>query len=357
MYRDAKISGYQLFTLLSGFMIGSALIVNAAGAAKVDAWLAFLIGLLSGTVLLMMYAAISRLNPSCTLIEILVRCFGSLFGKFIAILYIWYFIHLAALVLRNFGEFSVTTEFPETPILFVILCVACVTVYSVRSGIEVLGRMSEIFSLILGLVLTFVFFGIITKFDVSNLKPFMSQGVKPVIIAAFQVTTFPFGETVAFLMIFTHLNKQKELFKVSLFSLGFVGILLGSALIRNIMVLGADMVSRDVFPSHVVFRLIPGLDVDPLLDVNLTVAGIIKVGVCIYAAATGLTELLKLEDYKPFVLSLSAFTVSLSVWVYGSLLEMAKWAADVWPYYSIPFQIVIPLFLLAISLIRKKARN
>lgn len=352
MYKNSKISSYQLFALLAGFMIGSTLIISPASVAKNESWLAFLLGALGGTVLLGMYVWIARLNPSYTLIGILKKSFGKVLGSVIAILYVWYFCHLAALVLRNFGEYSLATAYPETPILFVIICFALIVVFAVRSGIEVLGRISEVFAVILLVVLAFVFIALIPEFEIDNFKPFMSQGIEPVFKTAFETMTFPFGETIAFLMVFKHVNKQKNLFKASLSSLLFVTVLLLNAIVRNLMVLGADMMSRQVFPSHTVFRLIPGVDVAPLLDVNLTVAGVVKVGICIYAIATGVTELLKLEDYKPFVLPLTAFVVSLSIWVYGSLMEMMQWASEVWPYYSIPFQIVIPFVLLVISLIK-----
>jgi spore germination protein KB len=275
-------------------------------------------------------------------------------GKIITILYIWYFTHLSALVLRNFGEYSLTTAYPETPILFIIICFSLIVALSVWSGIEVMGRISEVFLAILIVIVVFVFFAMITSFDFDNLKPFMSQGVKPVINTAFGILTFPFGETIAFLMVFPHVNKQENLYKASIASIIIVGVLLLCVIVRNIMVLGADMASRDVFPSHIVFRLIPGLDVDPLLDVNLTVAGIIKVGICVYAASVGIAELLNLDDYKPFVIPISTFAVVLSIWVYGSLMEMMQWASEVWPYYSIPFQIVIPFILMVGSIFNRK---
>lgn len=353
MYKDSKISSYQLFTLLSGFMIGSALIISPSTGANNDAWLSFLIGLSAGSVLLILYVSISRLNPSSTLIGILIKNFGKVLGILVSILYIWYFVHLAALVLRNFGEYSLTTAYPETPILFVIICFTFIVILSVRSGIEVIGRISEIFALILIVVLTIVFISLISKFEFDNFKPVLSKGMKPVLRSAFEVTAFPFGETVVFLMVFKYTNKQNRLYRASLFSLLFTGSLLLSAIIRNLMVLGTGMTSKDVFPSHIVFRLIPGLDVDPLLDINLTVAGIVKVGICFYAASTGIAELLSLDDYRPFVLPLSAFIVSLSIWVYGSLMEMVQWATEIWPYYSIPFQILIPIILLIVSLIRR----
>ncbi|MCX7747836.1 MAG: endospore germination permease [Clostridia bacterium] len=357
MYNNFKISNYQLFALLVAFMLGSSLIVNPAGMAKQDAWLSFFLGMTGGLLLLGMYSLISRLNPSASLTAILKRSFGNIMGTIISILYIWYFIHLASLVLRNFGEFSVTVSYPETPILFIVSIFALVIFLAVRSGIEILGRISEIFFIVLTLVLIFVFIGLVTSFDIENFKPFLSQGIVPVIKGAFSTLTFPFGETVVFLMVFPHVKKQGKILKTSAVSILVVGMLLLGVIARNLMVLGSDMVSRDVFPSHVVFRIIPGLDVDPLLDMNLLLGGLIKTGICIYAATAGITELLRLGDYKPFVLPLTAFIVSLSIWVYGSLLEMVKWAAEIWPFYSIPFQIILPLFMLIMSLIRKRVKQ
>jgi spore germination protein KB len=260
-------------------------------------------------------------------------------------------------VLRNYGEFSVTTAYTETPLLFIIMCFCVVVILSVRAGIEVMGRISEIFIFLLTIVFLFVFIALTKQFDIENLKPFMPQGMKPILKTAFATLTFPFGETVVFLMIFPYVNKQKKIFKASLLSLTLVGVLLLSTIIRNIMVIGADMVSRDIFPSHIVFRLIPGIDVDPLLDINLIITGMIKVGICLYGATTGITELFNLDEYKPFVIPISALCVSLSIWVYRSLMEMLQWATSVWPYYSIPFQIVIPLILLLISLIKNKKQK
>lgn len=358
MYKNSRISNYQLFTLLCGFMIGSSLIINPVVEAKQETWLAFLIGCIIGTILIAMFVLISRLNPSCTLIEILENNFGKVLGKVFAILYIWYFIHLASLVLRNFGEYSVVTGYPETPILFIIIGFSLIIAFSVRAGIEVMGRISEIFLLILIAILAFVFFSLITAYDFDNLKPFMTRGIKPVIRTAFRTATFPFGETIAFLMVFPYVNKQEKIMKTSIFSSLFVGLVLIQVIFRNILVLGSDMASRDIFPSHIVFRLIPNLDVDPLLDVNLTVAGIIKTGICIYAVSAGIVQLLNLDDYKPFVLPITALAVSLSIWIYGSIMEMLQWAIDIWPYYSIPFQIAIPCILLIISFLRhKRARK
>lgn len=355
--QNSKLSNYQITTLITCFAIGSTLNVSAASAAKQDAWLAFLLGMLGGSVLIGMYVLIALKNPSLTLVLILEKCFGKVMGKIFSVFYIWYFVHLAALVLRNLGEYAQLVNYPETPLLFIIACLAAVVVTAVKAGISVIGRISELFFVILVLFVTFVFFALIPIYQFDNLKPVLAQGIKPVLSAAFGTVAFPFGETVAFLMVYPKFHKQKGLAGSVFTGVLICGAIILSMTVRNIMVLGADMMSRDVFPSQVVFRLLPKLDVDPLLDIIFVCTTVIKAGICIYAAAAGIRDLLRLDDYIPFVLPLSAFTVSLSLWVYRNLMEMIDWAGNIWPYYSIPFQILIPFFLLLVSLVKFKKGN
>lgn len=348
-----KISQYQLVTLLTGFMIGSSIILNPAVSAKQDCWLGFLLGWAGGYILIGIYTYIAILNPSKNLVKILKENFGNVFGSIISILYIWYFIHLAALVLRNFGEFIISVTFPETPILFDIVSLSVVILYAVKKGIEVLARYSEVYIGVLVLILLIIFFLVLHEFDWSNFKPVLSRGMSPVFKAGFSTLSFPFGETVIFLMIFPYLNKQQNMFKINYISVTFVGVLLISSIIRNLLVLGTDMMMRDVFPSHMVISQIH-INLDPFLDIIFVMGGIVKVGICLYAASVGIKEIFNLEDYSPFVIPITAFTISLSIWVYSNAIEMITWAVEIWPYYSIPFQIVIPIVLLLVSYIKKK---
>ena len=63
---------------------------------------------------------------------------GKVLGSIIAVLYIWYFIHLASLVFRDFGEFICTVTFPETPMTVLISIFALGVVYGVNGGVEVM---------------------------------------------------------------------------------------------------------------------------------------------------------------------------------------------------------------------------
>ena len=102
-----RISNIQLFLHLSGFLFGSTVILSPA-RAKNDAWLAILLGERGGVLLTWVYTALATLNPSKTLVDILREKFGNIAGSIISVLYIWYFIHLTSLVMRDFGEFICT---------------------------------------------------------------------------------------------------------------------------------------------------------------------------------------------------------------------------------------------------------
>jgi len=344
-----RISSLQLFMILSGFLFGSTVILAPAKGAKNDAWLAVLIGGAGGTLLMGIYAALATLNPSKTLVDILRERLGKVFGNIFAILYIWYFIHLASLVLRDFGEFICTVTFPETPMIVVIGLFAAVLVYVINGGIEVIGRLSELLVPLIPLLVFIISLSVITVHDFTAFLPILENGMIPVLNAAFSFISLPFGETVAFLMLFVHLNEKKKLSKIVLVSAVISTVMGIVVFLRDIFVLGSDLMSRSTFVPHLTSLLIPGLNVEPLVDINLLIGGGVKTSICIYAAAQGICQVAGIEDYRKLTGAIATFCVVLSVWEYENLLEMVNWAEKVWPYYSIPFQIAIPLLLLLLS--------
>ncbi|MDK2835996.1 MAG: spore germination protein [Thermosediminibacterales bacterium] len=330
---NVKISGIQLFLLIIGFLFGSTSILTPVASAKNDAWLAVIIGGLGGACLVWMYVAIAVLNPSKTLVEILRNRFGKYLGNAIAILYIWYIVHFSALTFRNFGEFIVTVTYPETPMVVIIGIFAALLVYAVLFVIIIIISLS-----------------LITTHDFTAFLPLLENGIKPVLHAAFEFATFPLGEIFVFLMVFPHFNKKiNNLKKIAAFSVIIFILLYLWSIFEYLFVLGKDLLYRANFVPHIIASLIPNSNLEPLIDIYLIIGGGVKISICIYAAAKALSQVFGISDYRKLVTAVTTFSVVLSVWVYENLLEMVEFAQKVWPYYSIPFQIVIPLILLLSS--------
>ncbi len=357
MIKGEKISSLQLSVLIMGYIFGSSAIMNPSARAKQDAWLAYIIGWIGGLCLLNIYLYISQNNPGKNLIEILKHYFGNYLGGLLGLLYIWYFIHLAALVLRNFGEFFSTNVYTDTPMSFLMLSIMTLIAYLLRKGLEVLGRFSEIFVPITFLQALIVSISLVTLFNLDNFLPVLEFGFQPIIKASFSILTFPFGEVVIFLMIFPYLHKKKTIKKVANYSFLIVGLILLTITLRDLLVLGPDMFARYHFPPGITARMFPLLDLDPLIDNNLLIGGTIKMSVCIFAAVTGITELFNLKDYKVLILPVITISIGLSIWLYEDLFQMHNWADKVYPYYAIPFQIVIPIVLFIIIFFKNRHSN
>ena len=337
---------------MSGFHIGSTVILSPSAGAGRDAWMSLILGGAAGTLLMWSYAVIAKLNPSKTLVEILRERMGKIVGTILSFLYVWYFIHLASLVMRDFGEFICTTTYLETPMVVVIGLFAIVLLYTVNSGIEVMGRLSELLVPVIPIAIFIISFSLITVHDFTDILPILENGFEPVLKATFGAITFPFGEMVVFLMLFPHLNRKEKLVKVVLSTI--LSTLMGLCVFfRDLFVIGGDLIKRSTFIPHLTSLLIPEFNVEPLLDINLLIGGGIKISVCVYAAAKGLCQITGSRDYKNFTRAILTFGVVLALWAFDNVLDLFDWTQKVYGLYAVPFQIIIPLLLLLLSLIRQ----
>ena len=357
MINNVKISPIQLFFLIVAVIWGDATIINPVSGVGTDAWVAFIIGWGASFLLIGLYVYISNSYPSKTLIEILRECFGNFLGTVIGILYVWYFIHLSSLVFRSFNEYLITTSYPETPLIFLIIIWMLVAVFILHKGIEVIGRLGELLIPTV-FIIVFLLTGLsIDKMDLGKLQPFLTTDFSAIIRASFGLLTFPFGESIVFLMIFPYINKREKLTKTVFLSVAVSGIVLLMVILRNISILGIDLISKTTFPTHTITTLIPTIVIEPFLAVNLLITGGTQTVMFSYAAILAIAQLLNLDDYKPFVFPVAILCASLSMWIYEDLPEMFRIAKEIYPFYSLPFQVLIPLLILMVTLIKKKLKR
>lgn len=357
MKKQVLISSFQFCILLVGFILGSTVILVPGSHANQNAWLAYIIGWLGGFLLFPIYIALYKRHPEKTLVEIHHLLLGKWLGNLVSILYIWYFLHLGSLVLRNFTEYTLTISLPETPLWFMTVLYTLVIAYSVKSGLEVTSRTAELIVPFIFLFQIGITLLLVPHMKFSNLLPFLEDGLKPILDASLSVLTFPFGETVVFLMLFPYLNDGKKLKRNFIISFLLAGGLLLIAVFREITILGELGIERKIFPPHLSTKKIEVLNFDPLIGVMFFITGATKICVCYLASVIGLAQLTKSNDHRVFVYPIGIILAGLSIWIYDSAPQMLTWAIDVWPYYSIPFQIIMPIILLCVSLIKGKKKS
>jgi len=360
MIKGEKISGMALFLWLVTYTLGDMSILNPAIGAKAyqDSWLGFILGWTGGFILMVIYVSIIRLTPSKTLFEILKDSFGKYIGSILIIFYIWYFIYNGSLVVREFGEYAVIVNYPETPIVFISALLVFMAAYMIKSGPQVISRVYGILAFIFIFSVLAITMILIPQFDFTNLFPFLEHGIKPVLKAGLNTVAFPFGELVLLLVIASVAKESVNIKKAAYSAVALGGFLIFVTILRDIMVLGPGLLENQTFPAQASTQIIPKpLDVSPMVSVSLLIGSGIETTTYLYACTLGISQLFNLDDYKPFVFPMAALMVMISLWNFTSVHQFFGWVSEIYPYYVVPFQTIIPLIILIILWTKKKAKS
>jgi len=357
---EEEITPRQLIMLLIIFEVGSAILLVPTGLIKTagqDAWLAVLLAFLPAAVSAAIYVTLDRLYSGLSIIQYAPLILGRVLGKLVGLLYLWFFLHLGALVTRNFGDFITMNLLPRTPMAVLNGVILFVAVVAVRGGLGPMARTNDLLSpLILFLTGLLLAAGFLQS-DPGRLLPFLEKGGTPLLRATWAVYSFPLAESVVFVQILPAVQSRGSKLWPYLSAL-FSASLLGATLVAMVTAfLGAPLaanfhystfeVAKDIEIGHFFQRM------EALLMMVWDIAGFFKIALCLYSASTGLAQWLNLKDYRPLVAPLGLIMGGLSLQVYESFLEEVDFAARVWPLYSLPFEAILPLILLILAFLRR----
>src|SRR4051812_23950174 len=168
-----NISLTQLFTIMVNFLLGSAIVLGVGKEAGKDAWIAIGIATLIGTGLMYFYYLLNMLLPNKNLFEIMGYCFIRPVALFFSFGYSIYFLYISCRVVRDFGELISSAILPTTPIEVIALTFILVVAYIVYLGLEVLGRVTEIFTpYLIGFIIILVIFLVASgEIELHNVEP------------------------------------------------------------------------------------------------------------------------------------------------------------------------------------------
>jgi len=352
------INGKQAICLMVIYILDGSLLLPTAPRAGNDLWMSIILSLiLSSLMVIFLYSPISKTYAGKDLYEIIEIGFGKFLGRIIILLYVFFFLQLASLTIRDFGEIFNLLILPNTPVVVLFLFFAIVIIWALKEGIEVLGRISEVFIVILmGFLVVFAII-LSSHINLDNLKPVLYEGIKPVILGALDAFAFPFGEIFAFSVIAPSIRKD-----VSIRSIYLKGLLIGGGILlitetMSISILGMERYTSFYFPALAAARMaaLGPLQRIELPGLTLTIlAGFIKSSITILAACKGLSRIFNLKDYRFIVTPVTALGIILTIIQFDSVLELFNWSKYYWLYYSSLFLVVLPLIILILIKIRKK---
>ena len=355
-----KLSLTQIFTMIVNFLLGSSIVVGVGIEAKRDAWLVVLMGMCIGLVVMGFYLYFMSLLPGKNIYEMIEYCFSRKVAVLFSLLYLTYFIYIAARVIRDFGELITSAILPNTPIEFTILFLMIVIGYILYLGIEVLGRTAEIFSpyMFLFIFLLFIFLYAGEKINLANVEPVLSTGMMTVMKSALpSIIAFPYGELIAFTVILANTGNFKAAKKICLLSVFVASLILLSSILIIISSLGEKTAVRANFPLLISARLVSigeFLERIDVLVVFIMMLGIlIKSSVFMYGGLKGLEYIFKIP-FRYFAMPVAFIVAMFSIFVSSDFSDHIVEGLNVVIFLlHLPLEYAFPLFIMLVLLVKK----
>ncbi|WP_379154759.1 endospore germination permease [Paenibacillus sp. sgz5001063] len=359
MQKKEQVSALQISFMIMLFEIGSTPLFLLGGKAKQDSWLAMCTGSIAGFILLMLLIWIQQRSPNTDLIGMLTFHFGRYAGYIIGGTYSLYFAYEAMRNVRDLGELTALTMLPRSPMSMTMLIFVGIAIYAIWKGAEVMFRLPEV---LLPMVLFFylllvLLLGIMGSLDFNRLAPVFENGFKPIADAALpEIVSFPFGQMIVFLMLWSLWDKPGVPVKNTLTAYLLISIFLIFMNALNVAVLGPTVAGISQLPFLQTVRTLSSLKfierLDILVTIQLFVGLLIKMMLFFFCSVKAVAELTG-KPAKWWVFPVGAV-------IYGaSFLERdytQHIAIGLGPSLKVDpvFQVAIPLLLALSILLRSR---
>ncbi len=353
-----RISVSQTIFLLIIFVISTtdifipAIIARQAGR---DGWISVIIATIITIFSSFIWLSLASKFPNETLPEYLPKIFGQPIGKFLGILYTFFFIYNNALISREFGALMSVAFLPLTPIVVLIAAISIVSIYAAFEDIEVIARTNEtLFPIgILLLLIVTLFTSRYMKFD--NFLPVLENGIKPPSLGTLTVYSC-MGECSIILYLYPFINNKDKAKRGMMITITLLGVsfLLGALVIA---IFGAEFTADLMIPTLEMVQVIDLANFIQRLDaiiMSIWVGGIfIKLALYFYLAALTLKYVLNVKSYKAFLIPLAGITIPLSVLSFESVTEVVIFLEKILPFFFLTQEVLLPLIFLIVSVIKK----
>lgn len=321
--------------------------------ARTDAWISGLVTLAAGMAIAWVYVTLAARFPGRSLIRLLPLVLGRWGGAAAGLIYLWWWLHIDAIIVREFAEFMVTAVLPDTPISVFVLLILAAAAYAVRGGIEVVARTNEVVMAVM--ILSFL--AVITlgardiRFDF--LRPVLARGWAPVLRGAWAPTSW-YGEVVtSTMMILPFLPRSARPLRVVWGGLILLTAILVPVTVMNETVLGFHLTATSKLPTLATIQMISVADfierVEPVFVAIWVLGNLIKIAIFYYACAAGTAQWLGLPEYRSLVLPVGVLMATLSLTIHENASELSAFLAKTWPPYALTVEFLLPLFLLLVA--------
>lgn len=345
---------YPILSLFSG--IG---LYSLFKSSSINSYISVAISFVLGFFILLMFLYIFDYNKTMTLPQKNIDLFGSVLGNIINYIINLLLILAGIIVVYSISNFIVSQFLAETPIYIILLLMGVVSIYSASKGIEVLSRVGLIFFIIV-IVLTFIStFGLISHFDISNLKPILENGISSTIPGAVSLTlTNIIPIVIALIIPKSDIADDKNVNKylIVAYSIGMLFIFL--ATILTTAALGAYLIKIYPHPEYMVLKKITLLGfidkIENIVYVKWLLNNFISLCLVVYYIARSITT----KDKQIAVPAIVVIIIIVLSQILFSNNTQFKWFVyNVYPYCNLILLIIFVIISINIfirNIIKKR---
>jgi spore germination protein KB len=362
MIEKGKISAFQMGIMIYLVVVATAdLLVPALTfkEAKHDMWLSPFWASLTGFLIVYIVYRLNRFYPKKTIIEYSVSILGTIPGKVLGFLYLFYYLNINGNIIRGYADFVLGEFYMKTPMVVVITSMVLVCAFAVRGAVETLGRASQFFIPIVILLWLLTVVMLIPDLQVKNMFPVLEKGIIPSIKGAFLLQGW-FTHVALLSMLLPFLTDREKGIKSGMISVFLIMLTLTLLNIIGLCLFGG-IVGTFTFPLMEATRYISiagFLEHLEAIAMAVWVAGaFIKISVFYYALVLGTAQWLNLSDYRSLVFPFGFLLVLLALWSAPNMQILATITERSTIFYNNTFHTVIPILLLLIAVIQKKKRE
>lgn len=247
----------QLTFLIIGFALGPGFLKlpNAIiPKAQQDSWISAIIALMYPIYILIIANYIINKHPKENILQLNKKYFGVKLGTFFNLICLFQSIFYTSSIILDFSAVvRIYIVAFLTPIKVIIITIL-VCAFACSKGLKVLGKISELVSYMLILVIV-LSVSALSYGSILNIKPILGSGIKNILMGTKETAYFYTG--FEYLLLFHPFAKNtKDIKKASINATVIAGILWTWTVFITIFYLGADIVSKSFYSFVLVFESI-----------------------------------------------------------------------------------------------------
>ncbi|MCM3291106.1 spore germination protein [Paenibacillus sp. MER 180] len=356
---QGKITWPQLCMLMYLMVCATAVLVIPTVASQIagrDAWLTSIISSLAGFISLYVGMRLNRYFPDKTMVEYGPILIGRWAGALANGILMFYLLHGAGTILREYGEFIVGSLLLRTPEMVISTVLIFVCAVAIRGGVEVIGKFALIIAPLFMVLLLCIPLFLLPVLNGTEMFPILNNGWKPVLHGSITPATW-FLEFVLIGFFLPFAIGKRSRWK---WSVAPVILMLITMVVTNLLCLFlfGPLTSMFTFPVFVASRYISLADffehVEAIVVVLWVLGGFVQIATWYYMLVLGTAQWLKLKDYRSIIFPLGVLIIAMSFWTADNLQDMVDLFMTTEPLFAATVLLLYPLLLLIIAWWKKR---